>query len=203
VPEREASGDFDSLFEDVPDESSVDALPDAQASDLASADDIGPDDIPLEADVDPGTSVHFDAFDSSTWYFEPAPPAWYRTKHTLTVLVVASVAAIALVVSGVLLVFRGGSGTAVDDTTSVTQTAATTTASRPPSRTSAPPPPPSPPPPPPPNSAAPAAPAPAQTNRPRTPSTRTTKEPEIGVTRTPATRSPISVAPQRPRGNQR
>ena len=31
---------------------------------------------------------------------------------------------------------------------------------------------------------------------------RTTKEPEIGVTRTPATRSAISVAPQRP-GSQR
>ncbi|MEO3759595.1 hypothetical protein ABGB19_15070 [Mycobacterium sp. B14F4] len=196
MSEREASGDFDYLFEDVPDESSVDALPDTRAPDIAPNEDDG------RGDGELGAAPQFDAFDSSTWYFEPAPPPWYRTKQTLALFVAASVAAVALVVSSVLLALRGPDSTAVDETTSVTQPAASTPpASRPPSRTSAPPPPP--PPPPAETSAAPAAPAPVQTNRPRAPSTRTTKEPEIGVTRTPATRSPISVAPQRPGGGQR
>ena len=138
----------------------------------------------------------FDAFDENTWYFEPAPVPWYRSKLGVTALIATVAAASALVVSGVLLLFRGPD-TAVDDaTTSVTPTAPTTVASSE-SETSEPPPPPPPPAPPPPpeTSAAPVAP-PAQTFAPRTP--RTTKQPEIGVTRTPVTRSPMSVAPQRP-----
>ena len=195
MPEREASGDFDYLFEDIPDQSSVDALPeqDTRAAGLDHLDvvDAGPSQV---------AEPHFDAFDSSTWYFEPAPPPWYRTKQTLTVFVVAAVAAVALVVSGVLLVFRGPATTAVDETISATQTAATTAAPAPvsPPRTSA-----LPPPPPPPAETSAAAPAaPAAPTRQRTPTTRSTKEPEIGVTRTPVTRSPISVAPQ-PRTGQR
>lgn len=207
MSEREAPGDFDYLFEDVPDESSVDAPPEPQEPDHAPLDDQDWDDGSHDTEPGPSADPRFDAFDSSTWYFEPAPPPWYRTKQTLAVLVAAAVAAVALVVAGVLLAFRAPGTTAVDEVSSVTQTAATTAASRTASPTSALPPPPPPPPSPAETSAAPAAsapaPAPVQTNRPRSPSTRTTKEPEIGVTRTPATRSPISVAPQRPNGSQR
>jgi hypothetical protein len=197
VSEREASGSFDYPFEDVPDE--VDYTP---------HDDEHWDDRPLDTGPETDPNLHFDAFDSDTWYFEPTSPPWYRTKQTLAVLVAAAVAAVALVVSGVLVALRGPGITAVDEATPVTQTPATTAASMSAAPTSAlPPPPPSPPPPPPPppaeTSTAPAPPAPVQTNRPRSPSTRTTKAPEIGVTRTPATRAPISVAPQRPNGGQR
>ena len=197
MSEREAPGDFDYLFEDIPDESNVDAPTERRAPQTTPRDE--PD--TLDTELGPGTALQFDAFDSNTWYFEPAPPPWYRTKHTVALFVAASVAAVALVVSGVLLALRTPTSATVEETTtSVTQPAATTASSRPPSRTSAPP---APAPPPAETSAAPPAPAPVQTNRPRTPSTRTTKEPEIGVTRTPATRSPISVAPQRPGSGQR
>ena len=135
----------------------------------------------------------FDAFDASTWYFEPSPPPWYRTKRSLTALIASIAAAAALVVSAVLLVFRAPS-TTVEEGTSVTPTAPTTVQSSTQRETSAPPPPP----PPPETSASPIDPGPAQTYRPRNPPPRTSKEPEIGVTRTPVTRSPISVSPQRP-----
>jgi hypothetical protein len=213
VSEREAAGNFDYLFEDVPDESRVDALPDPQVADdvdyTAHADEHW-DDRPLDGGPETDTNLHFDAFDSDTRYFESAPPPWYRTKQTLAVLVATAVAAVTLVVSGVLVALRGSSTTVVDESTSVTQTPATTAASRTAAPTSAlpppshPPPSPLPPPPPPPaeTSAAPARPAPVQTNEPRSPSTGTTKAPEIGVTRTPVTRAPISVAPQRPNGGR-
>lgn len=61
-----------------------------------------------------------------------------------------------------------------------------------------PPPPPPPPPPPETSEAAPPPPPPVQTQRPRSPSTRQSRAPEHNVTRTPVTRSPISVAPNRP-----
>lgn len=195
MSEREAPGDFDYLFEDIPDEPGGDAPADAQAGDTALLGDAYP-----RAQSGQGPNLQFDPFDSTTWYFEPAPPPWYRTKRTLPLFVASAAATVALVVSGVLLVLRGPGYTTVDEITPVTQTAPTTAAIRPPSRTSAPPPPPAPPAE---TSAASIAPVPVQTNRPRTPSTRTTKEPEIGVTRTPVTRSPISVAPQRPGGTQR
>ncbi|SEH52559.1 hypothetical protein SAMN04489835_0958 [Mycolicibacterium rutilum] len=194
MAEREASGDFDYLFDDIADqtadvdESSGDALP---AAGPGEVEEIGAEYRDLEH---PG----FDAFDSTTWYFEPAPPPWYRTGKTLGLLIAASLAAVALVVSGVLLVF-GGSGDSVREATTVSPTAQTTAPPRSQPLRSEPPPPP-PPPPPAETSAAP-APAPVQTYRPRSPSTRPSREPEIGVTRTPVTRSPISVAPQRP--NQR
>ncbi|MCV7282037.1 hypothetical protein H7J88_20620 [Mycolicibacterium flavescens] len=179
MAEREASGDFDYLFDDEGEQSGA-ALPAASGE----VPEIGAD------------YRSFDAFDSDTWYFEPAPPPWYRTRKTATLLAAISLAAIAIVVSGVLLVFDRPSGTAVDEVTTVSPTAQS---SAPPPSSSRPEPPPPPPPPPPAETSAAPAPAPAQTNRPRTPSTRTTREqPEIGVTRTPVTRSPISVAPQRP-----
>ncbi|MCT7661476.1 hypothetical protein [Mycobacterium deserti] len=174
--EREASGDFDYLFDDP-------AEPPASGGDLDEADEWD----------------GFDAFDSNTWYFEPAPTPWYRTTRAMWALLSTAAAAIAIVVSGVLLVFQPGQ--AVEDSTGeppVTPTA-TSTAERTRLATSSAPPPA--PPPPPTASQAPVQQAPPQTRQ-RSPSrSTTTKEPEIGVTRTPATRSPISVAPQRP--NQR
>jgi hypothetical protein len=172
--EREAPGEFDYLFDDPADAD--------QASSEDSEDGVWSDE---------GAPDGFDAFDSRTWYFEPAPTPWYRTPRALTALIAATVAAMALVVSAVLLVLRGPDG-GVEETTSVTRTAPT---SAPPSRsaTQAPPPVLTPPPE---TSAAPMDPGPAATVRPAPP--RATKEPEIGVTRTPVTRSPISVSPRRP-----
>lgn len=175
MAEREAQGDFDYLFDGPTDEASKGEQADAEHWD------------------------GFDAFDTNTWYFEPAPTPWYKTRQAVLGLTATAAAASAIVVSGVLLVFSGSGGSAVEDSRGgeprVTPTAPSTPA---PTRlaTSASPPPPAPPPPPPPAEASPIERAPAPT-RTRSPS-RTTKEPEIGVTRTPATRSPISVAPQRP-----
>ncbi|KUH85416.1 MULTISPECIES: hypothetical protein [unclassified Mycobacterium] len=181
MAEREASGDFDYLSDIV---------------DVADADEARDDELPEP-------NMAFDAFDERTWYFEPAPPPWYRTKPMLTVLVAASVAAVALVVSGVLLMFRGPGEPAGEEATTVTPTAQTTAA---PARTASAPrksPPPPAAPPPVVRSAAPAAPPPAATNRPPPPQTRATRDAEFGVTRTPVTRSPISVAPRRPGQAQR
>ncbi|BBY44778.1 hypothetical protein [Mycolicibacterium celeriflavum] len=182
MAEREASGDFDDLCDDI--------------VDVADADEAGDDELP-----EPDRT--FDAFDERTWYFEPAPPPWYRTKPMLTVLVAAAVAAVALVVSGVLLIVRGSGEPAREEATTVSPTAQTTAA---PARTESAarksPPPPAPPPPVQ-RSAAPDAPPPAATFRPRSPSTRASRAPEFDVTRTQVTRSPISVAPQRPAQSQR
>ncbi|HEX2213559.1 MAG TPA: hypothetical protein VHH12_08945, partial [Mycobacterium sp.] len=104
MSEREATGDFEYQFDDTPDQWAVDALPEPQADDH-SWEDTG---------RAPEKDLYFDAFDSNTWYFEPAPPPWYRTKQTLAVFAAVSVAAVALVVSGVLLVFRTPGSAAVD-----------------------------------------------------------------------------------------
>jgi hypothetical protein len=146
-------------------------------------------------EAEPVRDGAFDAFDSNTWYFEPAPAPWYRRKQALIALMATATAAAALVVAAVLLVFRSPAD--VEDVrTSVTETAPTTAVSTELATSSQPAP--APPPPPPETSAAPVDPGPAETIRPRSPSTRSTKEPEIGVTRTPVTRSPFSVAPKRP-----
>jgi hypothetical protein len=198
VAEREASGEFDYLIGDRTEadwSDGDDALPEPvspEEFDYALRDDDqwdDPDDGFWSNEAERERNG-FDAFDESTWYFEAAPPPWYRTKRVLTALIATVAAAAALVVSGVLLVFRGP-GTAVDESTSVTPTAPTTAESTELATSAAPPPPP------PETSAPPIDPGPVQTYRPRNPP-RTTKEPEIGVTRTPVTRSPISVSPQRP-----
>lgn len=198
MAEREASGDFDYL------------LGDQTQADVWTADDALPEPAPSEGlgyaprdehadDPDDGFGAtgpdatrdgSVDAFDTNTWYFEPVPLPWYRTKQAVTAMIAAAAAAAALVVSAVLLAFSGPS-TTVDETISVTPTAPTTVASSGSATTPAPPPPP----PPPQTSAEPVAP-PVETYERRAP--RTTKEPEIGVTRTPVTRSQLSVAPQRP-----
>jgi hypothetical protein len=202
VVESEASGDFDYLWDDPSD---VDGLTshdlEFEAQPAEEPDDLlkGPGDDQLDdpddnfwdnqPDVDdPG---HFDAFNGNTWSFTPAPAPWYRTKQAMTAIVAASAAVAAIVVSGVLLVFRGSDSTVNDNTSSVTPTAPTSVA---PVASSEAPPPELPPPPPPTETAAsPVNPGPGYNS---TYEPRPTKPPEIGVTRTPITRLPISVAPQ-------
>lgn len=137
----------------------------------------------------------FDAFDENTWDQDFTPVSttpWHRSTQARTLLIASAAAVSAIVISVSLLVFRGPSGgdesSPVDSSTTPTTTPlATATSVTPP----APPPPPPPPPPPEPaaENQAPAVVRPSVRPRP-------TKQPEIGVTRTPATRQPISVAPQ-------
>jgi hypothetical protein len=212
VVEREASGDFDYLWDDPagPDglTSDDDVLEVQPAEDLESppkdpGDDLRdePDDnfwdSPSDSDDFPNDNGHFDAFNDNTWSFTPAPPPWYRTKPALTAILAASAAVAAIVVSGVLLVFRGPANTVDEVTSSVTPTAPTSAAPVPVATSAEPPPPPPPPPPPETASSVNTAPRYTPTYQPRP-----TKPPEIGVTRTPITRAPISVAPQ-PRGGTR
>ncbi|HJT96370.1 MAG TPA: hypothetical protein VJ777_31205 [Mycobacterium sp.] len=186
MADREAPGDFDYLFDDQADDdrSSDDAPDDELWSDL-DGENVW-DRVPQS--TDDGT---FDAFDTNTWYFKPAPTPWYRTKPAVTALIAASAAMAAIVVSGVLLVLRAPVG-ADDATTTVTPTAPTSAAPATVASSSAPPPPP---PPPPPETSASSVDTAPDYDAPRV-RPRESKEPEIGVTRTPATRSPISVAPQ-------
>ncbi|MGX9788941.1 hypothetical protein [Mycobacterium sp. MMS18-G62] len=195
MAEREASGDFDYQLDD-PGEAdgltSLDAPPEGEESGnfdylFRDADD-EPWEDPLGEDTeDPDGAGYFDAFNEGTWSFQPAPTPWYRTKQAVTVIIAATAATAAIVISGVLLLFRGPSN-AVDETTSVTPTAPTSAA---PTQlaTSAPEPPPLPPPPPSETAASPENPAPVY-NSPRV-EQRPTKAPEINVTR-----APMSVAPQ-------
>jgi hypothetical protein len=202
VVEREASGDFDYLFDDPADSdglTSGDEVVEVQpAEELESppkdpGDDLWdePDDNFWDNQPDTG---HFDAFNDNTWSFRPAPTPWYRTKQALTAIIAASAAVVAIVVSGVLLVFRGPANTVDEVTSSVTPTAPTSAEPVPVATSGAPEPPP-----PPPETASPVNTAPRYNP---TYQPRPTKAPEIGVTRTPVTRLPISVAPQ-PRTGQR
>jgi hypothetical protein len=143
--------------------------------------------------LDP-TEHPFDAFNAGTWNFKPATVPWYRTRSAIVALVAASLAVVALVVSVVLLAFRGSSGDEKVPAPTETSTAPTTetvpviTSELPPPP---PPPPPSPPPPPPlPPSASEIERAPVII--PRQPTN--TKKPEFNVTR-----SPLSVSPQMPK----
>jgi hypothetical protein len=211
VVEREASGDFDYLWDDPADsdgltsgEEVVEVQPaeELEPPPKDPGDDLWdePDDNfwDNQPDVDdfPNDAGHFDAFNDDTWSFRPPPMPWYRTKQALTAIIAASAAVAAIVVSGVLLVFRGPASTVDEVTSSVTPTAPTS-AEPVPVATSAEPEPPLPPPPP--ETASPVNTAPRYNP---TYQPRPTKAPEIGVTRTPVTRLPISVAPQ-PRSGQR
>lgn len=129
----------------------------------------------------------FDAFAPGTWVFKPAPPPWYRTRRAIIALAAAALATVAIVVSAVLLLLRGGSSDAPQHSTSTTT--ASSVAPEPSLRIGVPPAPP-----PPPESAPQEAPS-TRVYRP-TQRPHPTKKPEIGVTRTPETRKPISVAPQ-------
>jgi hypothetical protein len=195
VPEKEASGDFDYLRETT---DGVDIVDEENA--YASETDL---DYVLAEDQ---SREHdgFDAFDENTWdeHFTSVSTApWYRSPQSRTLLVASAIALSAIVISVSLLVFRQPSAsdesTPLQSTTAVTTPLATATRERPP--------PPSPPPPPPPTEP-PAPPVVAEpsaaTQAPAVvrPSVRPRQtKPEIGVTRSPVTRQPISVAPQ-PRG---
>jgi hypothetical protein len=133
----------------------------------------------------------FDAFDENNWaeVVSPLSTPWYRSRQAATLLIASATALSAIVVSVVLLFFRGPTDgdepVSPSTTTPATTPLATATSEVPP------------PPPPPPAEPSTMERAPAAvrpTVRPRP-----TKAPEIGVTRTPETRQPISVAPQ-PRG---
>jgi hypothetical protein len=128
----------------------------------------------------------FDAFNASTWNFKPAPTPWYRTGHAAPVIVAVSIAVVALIVSVVLLAFRGSSDA---ETVPASETSTVPTSSTAPSTTSDVPLPPPPPPPPPPPTASEIERAPVIVRQ----QPRPTKKPEINVTRLP-----MSVSPQKP-----
>jgi hypothetical protein len=210
VVEREASGDFDYLWEDpadvggaTSDDDVSDALPAEEpdhqlkgpGDDLWDQSDDNFGDNRPDSDDYPAVNGHFDAFNNNTWSFTPPPTPWYRTKQALTAIIAATAAIVALVVSGVLLVFEGSDS--VDRVPASVTPTAPPSAEPVPSATSAAPEPPLPPPPP--ETASPINTAPNNSNPAVGP--RPTKEPEFGVTRTPVTRAPISVAPQ-PRGSR-
>ena len=184
VAEKGTSGDFDYLWEESDGSEGVDVV------DEGNEYDAEPDHDYLLKQAEPQQSDGFDAFDENTWgeVFTPASTTpWYRSPRAQTLLLASGAALSAIVVSVVLLAFRGSSG---DDkpvpaqaTTPATTALATMTSQAPPPL-----PPPPPPPPPPEPSTMQQAPAVDQpTVRPR----ETTKAPEINVTRLP-----MSVAPQ-------
>ena len=190
VPEKEASGDFDYLWEKTDGSDGVDVVRQRldEADGFASEADL---DYLLAAD-DQQHQDGFDAFDEKTWgesFSAVSRTAWHQSRQARTLLIASGIALSAIVVSVVLLVVKGSPAdrepVPAPTTTAVTTPLATATSEPPP-----PPPPPLPPPPEP--SAVNEAPAVIQpTVRPRP-----TKQPEINVTRSPVTRQPISVAPQ-------
>ena len=189
VAEKGASEDFDFLREQSDGSDGVDVFD--EENDSASETDLDY----LLAEAEPQGHDGFDAFDENTWdeVFTPVSKTpWYRSRQALTLLIASGTALSAIVISVVLLAFRGPQ--AVDrpapalTTTPVTTPLATAKSEEPPA------PPPAPPPPPPPPEPSTMERAPAVVQPPVRP--RPTKQPEIGVTRTPATRMPISVAPQ-------
>lgn len=137
----------------------------------------------------------FDAFNANTWHFKAPPTPWYRTRQALIALAAVAAAIVALVVSVVLLAL-GGSSDTEQTPTSDTSTTPTTAASTSDTTSALPPPPPPPPP-----TSAPSSVAPPVYNGPRY-EPRPSKPPEIGVTRTPVTRTQLSVAPQPRPGSQ-
>ena len=191
MAEREASGDFDYLWDHPVDVGALtsDDLPKGPGDDLSDE----RDDSLWDSQPDSDDTGQFDAFNMNTWRFTPPPTPWYRTKQSLTAIMAAAVAMAAIVVSAVLLVFRGPASTVEEVTSSVMPTAPTSAAPVQ-ADTSAELPPPLPPPPAPPPETV-ASPVNTAPNIP-TYQPRPTKAPEIGVTRTPVTRSPMSVAPQ-------
>ena len=189
MAEKGASGDFDYLREETDGSDGVDVVDEGNAH--ASEADLGDQLAEGELKEHDG----FDAFDENTWdeVFTPVPTEqWHRSSQARTLLIASAAALSAIVISVVLLVFRGSPAAdepvPSESTPPTTTPLATATSEQPPPE----PPPPPPPPPPPEPSTMNEAPAVVRpTVRPRP-----TKQPEIGVTRTPATRLPISVAPQ-------
>jgi hypothetical protein len=147
---------------------------------------------------------------SGAWDFKASAAApWYRSKRL--VVASAAVAVAATVVTGVLVSLRGP---AVEESVSpINSSAASKTAEPKPavpapalSSTPAPLPPALPPPPPPPPTAAEEIPGPVATRSyypPRGSAPSQSDMPEIGVTRTPVTRAPMSATPPPPRAPDR
>jgi len=137
------------------------------------------------------------ASNNNTLTFRAPPPPWYRTKQARVTLI--AVASAAVIVPIVLILWPDSLSTAPGPSTSVapqpSSTAQPVPSSAPPTPVNVPPPPPPPPQPPPPEdtSSAPSVNQPYWT-RPAAP--EPTQKPDVGVTRTPVTRAPISVAPQ-------
>ena len=138
---------------------------------------------------------------SGAWDFKvSATEPWYRSKRVLTAA--AAVAAVALVLTGVIL-FTRGSGSGVEESTPGSPTNPTTAGPAPSSpapalSTQIAPPPPLPPPPPPSAEQITAPPTRGYTP-PRRSAPTQSDMPEIGVTRTPVTRAPFSATPPPPR----
>jgi hypothetical protein len=210
VAEREASGDFDYLWDDPADVAGLtsdDRVPESAGAEqtehpLKDPDDDlwdEPDDSFWDNRSDPdgylNDGAHFDPFNMKTWGFTPPPAPWYRTKPAVTAIIAASAAMAAIVVSAVLLVVRGPASTLDGGASSVTPTAPTSAEAVEVATSAAPPPPPPapPPPPPPPETASPVSTAPQYSP---TSGPRSTKAPDTGVNLTPITRLPISVAPR-------
>lgn len=187
VAEKGASGDFDYLREETDGSDGVDVVDEGNAH--ASEADLDY----LLAEGEPKEHDGFDAFDENTWDEDFTPVSteqWHRSSQARTLLIASAAALSAIVISVVLLVFRGSP--AADEPVPSESTPPTTTPLATATSEQPPPEPPPPPPPPPEPSTMNEAPAVVRpTVRPRP-----TKQPEIGVTRTPATRLPISVAPQ-------
>jgi hypothetical protein len=192
VAEREASGDFDYLWDDPAAERTEHPPKDPDDDLWDDPDDNFWDNRP-DPDGYPNDGARFDPFNMKTWGFTPPPAPWYRTKPAVTAIIGASAAMAAIVVSAVLLVVRGPASTLDRGTSSVTPTAPTSAEAVEVATSAAPPPPPPVPPPPPPATASPVNTAPQYSP---TSGPRPTKAPETGVNLTPITRLPMSVAPR-------
>ena len=187
MAEKGASGDFDYLREETDGSDGVDVVDEGNAH--ASKADLDY----LLAEGEPKEHDGFDAFDENTWDEDFTPVSteqWHRSSQARTLLIASAAALSGLVSSVVLLVVRGSQAAEEpvpwESTPPTTTPLATATSEQPPPE---PPPPPPPPPEPSTMNEAPAVVRPTVRPRP-------TNKPEIGVTRTPATRLPISVAPQ-------
>ena len=198
VVEKRASGDFDYRREESDGSDGVDVFD--EENDHGSEADF---DYQLAEDQ-ARQGEGFDAFDENNWVevLTPVSTPWYRSPQARVLLVASGIALSAIVISVVLLMFRQtptGDKPVPAPTTAPVATPTATASSEPPPPAPSPPQPPPPeeaPPPPEPSTMERAPAVNGPTVRPRPP-----RGPEIGVTRTPATRSPISVAPQprRPR----
>ena len=129
----------------------------------------------------------FDDFDVEP--YKPPPPPWYRSNTAMVAIGAIALAVIAILVSAVLLVSRDSRGPAPVVERPVATTPSSAAPTTPPMIASVPP-------------SAPETPTPTETASAPvvvvapTQAPRPTDPPEIGVTRTPVTRSQISVSPQ-------
>ena len=162
---------------------------------MAKAKPPGEFDYLLDELDDPDEDFTFDDFGFDPC--RPPPVPWYRTTAAIVAIGAIGLAVIAILVSTVLLVSRNSRGQTNDVETTIATTPSSAPATTPPMIATVPPPPPAETPRPTdaesPSPAEPTASAPVVVAPPR--HSEPTKPPEIGVTRTPVTRQPISVRP--------